>query len=159
MTRPDEQDPESLSILFDLFAAGQASRALLVAALATSPLKPDEYAVYSVLNEPGTHTPTAVRSRLGMPAPTLSDYLSAMAERGHLARKSNPDDGRSSVLTLTRAGRAAHARTARDFEPAIRALLQELVSDPSDLRAGLNELREAALRAAEATRDGSARLP
>ena len=133
-----------LSILFDLFAASQAARELLADALRDSPLKPDEYAVYSLLAEPGAHTPTSVRVRLGMPAPTLSDYLAGMSSRGHLNRKANPHDGRSALIGLTAAGRAAHARTARDFEPAIAALLRELRTDPATIHTSLNDLREAA---------------
>lgn len=141
--------PDSLSVLFELFAASQAARALLGHALRRSPLTPDEYAVYSVLIDPGLHTPTSLRQRLGMPAPTLSDYLAVMADRGHLRRTRNPDDGRSSYLRLTASGKAAHRATARDFEPAIRALLDELRRSPTRLRAGLVDLREAAARATD----------
>ena len=147
MTTSRAGESGSLSILFDLFAAGQAARSLLNEALRDSPLKPDEYAVYSAMAEPGPHTATTLRLRLGMPAPTLSDYLAAMTGRSHLSRKAHPDDGRSSLLSLTRAGRAAHARTALDFEPAIAALLRELEGNVTTLQANLAALREAAMRA------------
>lgn len=143
----DRGAPGSLSILFDLFATGQAARSLLSEALRDSPLKPDEYAVYSALVEPGRHTPTSIRQRLGMPAPTLSDYLAAMTARSHLNREANPEDGRSAILSLTRAGRTAHARTARDFEPAIATLIDEFDGDVAAVRACLTDLRDAALRA------------
>lgn len=146
---PDRGDRGGLSVLFDLFAAGQAARGLLNEALRQSPLKPDEYAVYSALTEPGPHTPTSIRRRLGMPAPTLSDYLANMEARSHLRRQTNPEDGRSAILSLTRAGQTAHARTARDFDPAIAALLKQLDGDVAALRAGLVDLREAAMRASE----------
>ena len=137
----------SPSILFDLFAAGQAARALLNEALRDSPLRPDEYAVYSALAEPGRHTPTSIRQQLGMPAATLSDYLATMAARSHLKRERNPDDGRSALLGLTRGGRLAHARTARDFDPAIAAVLEELDGDVATIRSCLTELREATVQA------------
>ena len=137
----------SPSILFDLFAAGQAARALLNGALRDSPLRPDEYAVYSALGEPGRHTPTSIRQQLGMAGPTLSDYLATMATRSHLSRARNPDDGRSTILGLTRAGRLAHSRTARDFDPAIAAVLKELSGDAEAIRSCLIDLRNAASRA------------
>lgn len=140
---------DSLSLLFHLFAASQGARGLLNAALRDSPLNPDEYAVYSAAAEPGPHTPTSLRLRLGMPAPTLSDYLAAMTARGHLKRKANPQDGRSTLLSLTRSGRTAHTRTAKAFEPALRRFLAELDTDTRTLRANLVELREAALAALE----------
>ena len=39
------------SLFFDVFVLGQRVRELLAATMATSPLRPDEYAIYSVVFE------------------------------------------------------------------------------------------------------------
>src|SRR5688500_1471001 len=94
------------SLLFDLFAASQQVRTLLVGGMRDSPLAPDEYAVYSGVLEFGPITPTQLARVVGMPPTTLSHYLRDMRRRGHVEEKPNPRDGRSQLMTLTPDGLA-----------------------------------------------------
>jgi DNA-binding MarR family transcriptional regulator len=138
------------SLLFDLFAAGQQVRTLLVRQMAGSGLRPDEYGVYSGIFEFEPIAPTELAAVVGMPPTTLSHYIRAMRERGHIGESRHPNDGRSRVLTLTHSGRAAHRKANRAFEGAYRSFVgrihdQERVKD--------------ALRAVElAARDAAAEL-
>ena len=105
------------SLLFDLFAANQRVRSLLTAAMDGAGLKPDEYAVYSALFEFEPISPTEIATIVGMPPTTLSHYIRAMRERGHLDERRNPQDSRSRVLTLTVSGRQG----APAGQPGLRA--------------------------------------
>src|SRR6187401_790283 len=93
-----------LSLLFDLFATEQRVRTLVMRAMADAELRPDEYAVYSVLFDDGPQTPTDLARRVGMPPTTMSHYVRALLERGHAVRELVPADRRSYRLALTAAG-------------------------------------------------------
>ena len=63
----------------------------------------------------------------------LSRILRAFARRGLLARTTSPDDGRQSLLALTKAGRAAFAPLNQASREEIGALLKPL-SEPQQRR-------------------------
>jgi len=141
---------ERTSILFDVFALGQRVRTLLQTAMRDAPLRPDEYAAYSVLFESGTITMTRMARELGMPVTTAADYVRAMRARGHVRREANPADQRSYLLALTPAGTGAHREANRLFERAYRALVAEL--GPLDEAATRVTLQRLAASAERATR-------
>ena len=145
------------SLLFDLFAANQRVRSLLVTAMDGAGLKPDEYAVSSALFESEPMSPTEIAGFVGMPPTTLSHYIRAMRERGHLGERRNPHDSRSRVLTLTASGRAAHRRANRAFEQAYRRFM-EGIGDEASVKAALAEIEGAAAEGlARLTSDARAR--
>lgn len=132
------------SILFDFFATSQRVKLLLADAMAGSGLRPDEYAVYSVLVDGGPSSPTRMAEAVGMPPTTMSHYVRAMLERGHIQRSRNPRDQRSAVLSLTPAGRAAHRRAAAAFELANGRFLDALDVTDASARRVLGALGRAA---------------
>ena len=143
------------SLLFDLFAASQRVRSLLSAAMEDAGLKPDEYAVYSALFEFEPISPTEIAAIVGMPPTTLSHYVRAMRERGHLGERRNPQDSRSRVLSLTVSGRRAHRRANQAFEEAYRRFMDG-IGDEAGVKAALAEV-EAAAADALTTLTGEAR--
>ena len=117
-----------------------------------SGLRPDEYAVYSLLFEKGPLTATGMAELLGMPLTTVLDYLKEMTRAGHIVRTSHPFDGRAVQLSLNRRGIAAHRRTHAHWE-VVRRQIEENLSMP------LTEIRKA-LRALDDSADAAAqRLP
>ena len=112
MRQPDSH----LSVLFDLFAAEQRVRTLVLRAMADAPLTPDEYAVYSVLFDEGPHAPTELAHRVGMPPTTMSHYVRAMLDRGHAVRQVVAADRRSYRLALS----DGRPRSPRGVEPPVR---------------------------------------
>jgi DNA-binding MarR family transcriptional regulator len=138
------------SLLFDLFAANQRVRSLLTSAMEGAGLKPDEYAVYSALFEFEPISPTEIATLVGMPPTTLSHYIRAMRERGHLEERPNPRDSRSRDLTLTGSGRRAHRRANQAFEQAYRRFMEGIADEPG-VKAALAQIEAAAA-------DGLARL-
>lgn len=131
------------SLLFDLFAANQRVRSLLTTAMDGAGLKPDEYAVYSALFEFEPISPTEIAAIVGMPPTTLSHYIRAMRERGHLAERRNPHDSRSRVLSLTVSGRSAHRRANRAFEQAYRRFMDG-IGDEAGVKSALAQIEAAA---------------
>jgi DNA-binding MarR family transcriptional regulator len=147
MTAGDHDDTASAmetSVLFDVFVVGQAVRRLLNAAMAESPLRPEEYAVYSAIFEMERLTPTAMAARLGMPLTTVMDHLRVLEGRGHSRRIANTRDGRSYLVVLTAAGLQVHADANRRFEIAYRAFEAALSGGPARAKEALLAIREAA---------------
>jgi DNA-binding MarR family transcriptional regulator len=145
MTRPRNGQRRS-SLLFDVFASSQRVKSLLTAAMADSPLTPEEYAVYSGVFEFGPIAPTELAAVVGLPPTTLSHYVVAMRERSHIAEWRNPLDGRSRKLTLTETGLAAHRAANRVFERAY-GLFAARVADQDQVKAALEAVERAAAEA------------
>lgn len=136
-----------ISLAFDVFAVSQRLGAYLDRALAASGIRPSEYAVYSIMLEAGPRTPSELASMLGVPASTLSTYLTAMLSRGHARRIPNPADGRSVRVVLTDPGRAVVRRVNPAFTRAAQLLEGNLDRPVEEVRAVLLELGEAIERA------------
>jgi DNA-binding MarR family transcriptional regulator len=136
------------SLLFDVFATGQAVGRLLAVAMRDSPLSPAEYAIYSAMFELEAATPTRLAARLGMPLTTFADQLRVVEARGHATRLPHPTDGRSYRVVLTAAGRDAHRSANAGFEAAHRAFSAALPNGEGPARRGLEDIRVAADRAA-----------
>ncbi len=145
MTKPIEDT--GLSVLFDLFAAFQRMKALLGDVMVDSPLRPEEYALYSVVLEMGPLTPTATASVMGMPVTTVLDHVRLMAKRGHISQDPNPADGRSYLIALTQAGLEAQRAAGTSFNQALGLMVESLDADPDDISSALRELSEALDRA------------
>jgi len=114
------------SLLFDVFVLGQRTRALVAEAMRDAEMRPDEYAVYSVVFEAGPLTQTDLAERLGMAVTTVADHVRTMVERGHLRKWPHPADQRATLLSLTPQGIRAHRRASRSFEVAARAMSDQL---------------------------------
>ena len=141
----------NVSMLFDLFVAAQRVRRVLADGMAKSGLRPDEYAVYSLLFEHGPLTATEMSELLGMPLTTVLDYLKAMSAAGHLERTPHPSDGRALQLRLSRSGVAAQKR-ANTYWNAVRTRLEDRLPMPIDqIRGALRALDEAAVKASADT--------
>jgi DNA-binding MarR family transcriptional regulator len=133
-----------ISLLFDLFVTSQRVRRVLSDAMADSGMRPDEYAVYSLLFERGPMTATEMSELLGMPLSTVLDYLKAMSSARHLARTRHPADGRAQLISLNRRGVAAHVRAHAHWE-VIRKRIEDALPMPiQDVRSALRALDDAA---------------
>ena len=97
------------TIPFEVWRVGRRIRQLLEGEFGDLGITPSEYALYSLLRA-GPMTPSEVSRRSGLPATTVSKALRRVEERGHLSRKRNPRDGRSSTVALNAAGARLHTR-------------------------------------------------
>lgn len=133
-----------ISLLFDLFVTTQRIRRVLTRAMAEAGMRPDEYAVYSLLHEQAPLTATEMAEHLGMPLTTVLDYLSTMTAAGHLRRQAHPGDGRAVQLLLSPSGAAAQRRANRHWEVVRRRIESSLSMPIERVRLALAALDDAA---------------
>jgi DNA-binding MarR family transcriptional regulator len=110
--------------------------------LAADGVDPAGYAILSLIGARGELRLTEVASELGMPITTASDVVRRLERRQHVRRSPNPDDGRSSLFTLTPAG----DREWRNGWPALQRINRALeghLADPEGVRAAVRELGSA----------------
>jgi DNA-binding MarR family transcriptional regulator len=141
---PNPPDRGTYSLLFDVFVLEQRVGRLLEAAMGKSPLRPEDYAVYSVVFEEEAVSPTAMAAELSMPLTTVVDYVRVIESRGHCRRLPNPKDGRSYLVTLTAAGRRAHREANRLFERAYEAFVAALPQGERAARSQIDQFLTAA---------------
>ncbi len=148
-----------ISLLFDFFVVAQKLRRVLSDAMSQSEMRPDEYAVYSLLLERGPLTATEMAELLGMPLSTALDYLKAINAAGHLERIEHPADGRAVLLRLNRSGLAAQKRANARWE-VVRKRIEGGLSMPMDrIRLALRSLDDAANVAAVSLDTASSKRP
>jgi DNA-binding MarR family transcriptional regulator len=81
---------------------------------------------------------------MGVSAPTMSNLIAAMAERGWVMRREDPDDRRVALIELTPDGRRSLQRHQVRAEQRVARLLAALPpAKRRDLLSGLTALREA----------------
>jgi DNA-binding MarR family transcriptional regulator len=139
-----------VSLLFDLFVAGQRVRRVLADGMAGSGMRADEYAVYSLLFMHGPLTATEMARQLGLPLSTVLDYLKAIDEAGHLQRIRHPDDGRAVQVALNSRGVAAQSRANVHWEVVRKQVEGSLRMPKGEVRAALQALDDAAAAVLEA---------
>jgi DNA-binding MarR family transcriptional regulator len=115
--------------------------------MAESPLRPEEYAVYSHIMLTDKCTPTGMARELNMPPQTVSDWLTVMRQRGHLVSQRSPTDGRSYRVELSKSGLAAHEVARVTFERGNALFVSALHRPEKELRAELEQIVAAAVEA------------
>lgn len=144
-----------ISLLFDVFVLNQRLRTLLSAALAGTGLRPDEYAVYSLLFDIGPLTPTDMSRQMGMPLTTVLDYVRAMKERGHVRRRRHAADGRAFEVRLTASGLRAFHKASAAWNLALRPFDAALAMPVSEVRRALHTIDDAAAQTLRGLARGS----
>jgi DNA-binding MarR family transcriptional regulator len=103
---------------------------------------PAHFGILSALRS-GPHTVSELAALHGVSLPTMSNSVSAMAQRGWVRRSAPPADRRVAIVEVTSAGRSALDRVARGAETHLADALAPL--DPAArrrLEAGLAVLRQ-----------------
>lgn len=140
---PDDPRPVLREgVLLQLFVAGQLAGDLLRAEIGDT-MKPDRFAVQSVIGALGPITPTELARRVGMAPTTISSWLSRLEGAGAVRRWPNPDDGRSQLVELTRQGRDEIQRAMPGFRRAIERVLEALDGDVDAVLTGSARLVDA----------------
>jgi DNA-binding MarR family transcriptional regulator len=145
---PDRRYP---NILLQSFITGQLAAELLRRELDAAGMTPNQFGVQSVIGAFGPVTPTDLAARLGMAAPTVSAWIKRLSEDGQVERKPHPTDGRSYLLEVTPAGRAALDEAVPHFGAALRKI-EAALGDDLDVAWEGGRRFEEALRAALADR-------
>lgn len=100
---------------------------------------PDEYGFLSFVGSLQPVTRTQLAQATGLLRTTLRDSVGRLIERGHLEERPNPDDRRSTLLTLTPAGQEI-------FDRGRPAFLRVLVALDAALDGEIQEHEEAVRR-------------
>jgi DNA-binding MarR family transcriptional regulator len=156
VTRDEDTSP---SVFFEMYALGGSIRELLATAMAKSPLRPDEYALYSAIFEDERITPTRLARRQGVPLTTAMDQIARLERRGHARRIADPRDGRARLVTLTANGLAAHRAANAHFEAAYAAFADALPIPEESATRTLRAIRGAVESARESLSRGVGEQP
>ena len=146
------------NVLFRLYILGQLGGDLLDTAMIRLKLNPNDFAVQSAIRAFQPITPTNLAALLGMPPTTLSSHLRRLEARKQIKRRPNPDDGRSSLLEVTKLG----DRNVTAAFPALRwsvaQVHEHLDYSADELDLALDRLEDA-LRAVLSRPDDATRRP
>jgi DNA-binding MarR family transcriptional regulator len=146
------------NVLFRLFILGQLGNDLLGRAMAGLQVQPNDFAVLSAIRAYQPITPSRLAALLGMPPTTLSSYLRRLEGRRLVRRKSNPEDGRSSLLELTRTGDKHAVSAFPALQGSVARVHERLDYSPRELDLALDRLEDA-MRAVLSRPDESVRRP
>lgn len=137
----------SPSVILELHSADRLVRAIVYEELARIGLRPDLFAILSLIALHEPLTPTELAYESGLAPTTVRDMVNEMIRRGHVLRVDNKEDGRSHFLEVTTAGRRFIARAGKAVRAAEHRIERELGSELEELRQLLSQLRRAAREA------------
>jgi len=145
--RRSEPPPQRVSLLLEIYSLEARTTALLQREFARDGLSLDGYATLSAIGAFGPITLTELATMLGMPLTTMSDSARRLEGRGHVRRKPNPGDGRSTLFEVTAAGDEAARAGWPALQRATEAIRAALGAPEDEIRAAVRTL-DAAVAAA-----------
>jgi DNA-binding MarR family transcriptional regulator len=98
--------------------------------------------VLSLLDELGPQGVSALAAADRCSQPTMTGTINGLVERGLVLKSAHPDDARSTVVTLTRAGRAELARIRRDNGHVVAERLAARHHSPEEVAQAVALLRD-----------------
>lgn len=129
-----------MSLLFDVWLLSGLSAGYLDEVLTSTGLSGDDFGLYSLLGAFGPATPTQVHRWTGWPTTTISAHLRRVEQRGHVDRRPNPEDRRSSLVELSETGRQALRDATEPFLVAMHDLRPRFAPDTLRERLVLQDL-------------------
>jgi DNA-binding MarR family transcriptional regulator len=137
----------SPSVILELHSADRIVRAIVYEELARLGLRPDLFAILSLIDLHQPLTPTELAYESGLAPTTVRDMVNEMIGRGHVRRVENKEDGRSHFLEVTAAGGRFIVRAGKAVRAAEQRIERELGGGLEELREPLSQLRRAAREA------------
>jgi DNA-binding MarR family transcriptional regulator len=141
------------NVLLRLFILGQLADDLLGRSMTGLRVLPNDFAVLSAIGALEPVMPSRLAALLGMPPTTLSSYLRRLEAARLVRRKPNPNDGRSSLLELTKSGKTRVRSAVPALQGSVARVHERLDYSPRELDLALDRLEDA-LRAVLATSAG-----
>jgi DNA-binding MarR family transcriptional regulator len=151
-----KQKTRGRNVLFRLYILGQLTNDLFDSAMERRKLNPNDFAVQSAIRAYQPITPTRLSDLLGTPPTTLSSQLARLERRRQIKRRPNPDDGRSSLVELTKAGEKNVLAAMPALRGSIAMVAEHLDYSIEELDIALDRLEDA-LRVAVARPDETMR--
>jgi DNA-binding MarR family transcriptional regulator len=115
-----------------IFAVDHQLGSLLSRAFADAPIRPDDFAVTSVLRLTGPLRPGDLAATIGMRPSSLSNYLRRLGDAGLVRRRRDPADGRAALVSLTPKGVRATEACFPAFAAAADAFRRHLATEGVD---------------------------
>jgi DNA-binding MarR family transcriptional regulator len=135
------------AIVQELFVAARYGWELAQHELRAEGVDPDAYGALSFVGTLQPVTRTRLTEAMGVRRTTLRDLVARLIERGHVQEEPNPDDGRSTLLTLTPAGQEifdqglpVFQRVLAQIDGALEGQLQEHEEAVRRVRVALQRL-------------------
>lgn len=128
------------NVLLQMFRTAEATRELMLGAVAGTGISPNEYAVLSAIGVMRSVSPTELATLLRVPPTSISRHVARLVDAGLAVRSPNAADRRSYLLELTETGRAALATIA----PRVRDVVGRLreLAPLDEIEAALVQLEE-----------------
>jgi DNA-binding MarR family transcriptional regulator len=139
----NSQQTRGRNVLFRLFILFQLADDLLSRAMVDQKLNPNDFAVQSAIRAYQPITPTRLAALLGMPPTTLSSYLRRLEARRQIRRRPNPEDGRSSLLEVTKIGDKNVVAAFPVLRGSVARINEQLDYSPQELDLALDRLEDA----------------
>lgn len=115
-----------LTLLFDLWVAARRTGSILDEALTSTGMTATDYALYSLVQVTSPVTPTKLSGVTGIPLQTISRMLRELEDAGHIDRFPNPEDARSTLVSLNERGREVRELAEPRFRETMARLEAEL---------------------------------
>jgi DNA-binding MarR family transcriptional regulator len=138
------------NVLFQFFRTQQSLRELMAQVVEGSGITSFDYALLGVVSLLGPLSPSELAARTAVPPTTVSRYVAGFVDRGLVSRAPNPADGRSYLVEITPAGRAAVERVLPRLRRAVQALAEQAGTPLAGIVDVLVELDERARRVLQA---------
>jgi len=130
--------PEPRPLIFQLYTTYQRAGRLVARALEGTGIRPEDAALYSVLDRHGPITPSVLADQLGVGPSTLTYRLKALEAEDVVVRRPNPDDGRSSLVELSAGGLSRWRATIPAFAEALRRAERRVELPQDEVAAALD---------------------
>ena len=151
-----KQQTRGGNVLFRLYVLGQLTNDLMDQAMSRGHLNLNDFALQSAIRGYQPVTPGQLSTLLGTPPTTLSSQLARLERRKQIKRRRNPEDGRSSLIELTKLGDKNVVAAFPALRGAVALVAEHLDYSFDELATALDRLedalRAAAQRPDEATR-------
>jgi MarR family transcriptional regulator, organic hydroperoxide resistance regulator len=131
------------NVLFRLYILGQLAADLLDSALIRRNLDPKDFAAASAIRAFQPITPTQLSALLGTAPTTLSSQLARLERKKQIKRRRNPDDGRSTLIELTREGEKNVLAAIPTLRESIARVGEHLDYSLEELDIALDRLEDA----------------
>jgi DNA-binding MarR family transcriptional regulator len=117
------------AIVQELLVASRYGWELSRQALLAEGVDPDQYGPLSFVGTLQPVTRTRLTQAMGIRRTTLRDLVARLIERGHVREEPNPEDGRSTLLTLTPEGQEIFDRGLPVFQRVLAQIDEALAGN------------------------------
>src|SRR4051812_42363728 len=138
-----KQKTRGRNVLFRLYILGQLTNDLVDSAMVRMKLNPNAFALASAIRSNQPITPGQLSTLLGTPPTTLSSQLAQLERRKQIKRRRNPEDGRSTLIELTKQGEKNVAAALPALRESIARVTEHLDYSVEELDVALDRLEDA----------------